>query len=78
MVIDDWSMVYLPDLHDALIIAIDALKDTHHGKWIDLSDGGRIRLPWWEHSKCSNCGYLGSGTANFCPNCKADMRGINL
>lgn len=26
MVIDDWSLVYLPDLHDALELAIEALK----------------------------------------------------
>lgn len=26
MVIDDWSMVYMPQLHDALEVAIEALK----------------------------------------------------
>lgn len=27
MVIDDWSLVYLPDLHEALETAIEALKE---------------------------------------------------
>lgn len=27
MVIDDWSLVYLPELHDALELAIEALKE---------------------------------------------------
>lgn len=28
MVIDDWSLVYLPDLHDALELAIEALTEN--------------------------------------------------
>lgn len=27
MVIDDWSLVYLPDLHDALELAVEALRE---------------------------------------------------
>ena len=39
MVIDDWSLVYLPDLHDALDMAIEALKERP--QWIPCSE----RLP---------------------------------
>ena len=49
------------------------------GRWI-LYDK---RFPWMQDYKCSECGnYLdfsgvnaGRGSANFCPNCGADMRG---
>lgn len=42
MVIDDWSLVYLPDLHDALELAVEALKEQRpHGEWIPCSE----RLP---------------------------------
>ena len=27
MVIDDWSLVYMPNLHDALEVAIEAMKE---------------------------------------------------
>lgn len=45
------------------------------GKWIDRSEGGRIRYPWWESCECNKCGETASGAYNFCPNCGADMRG---
>lgn len=43
------------------------------GEWIDRSDGGRIRYPFWERYECSKCGAKSENT-NFCPNCGADMR----
>lgn len=53
--------------------------EREKGHWI-LYDK---RFPWRYHYKCSECGnYLdfsgvnaGRGSANFCPNCGADMRG---
>lgn len=47
--------------------------DVVQGKWIDRSEGGRIRIPWWESHKCDQCGYVGSGVWNFCPSCGARM-----
>ena len=43
------------------------------GEWIDRSDGGRIKYPWWESNECNQCGEYGSGAYNFCPNCGAKM-----
>ena len=57
----------------AIDMAIEALKERPHGEWIDRSDGGRIRYPFWERYECSKCGAKSENT-NFCPNCGADMR----
>ena len=45
------------------------------GRWIDRSEGGRIKYPWMEAHECDKCGECGSAAWNFCPNCGADMRG---
>ena len=67
-------------------IAVRAIRDMPSaqperktGHWI-LYDK---RFPWSKDYKCSECGnYInisdinaGRGSANFCPNCGADMRG---
>ena len=36
MVIDDWSLVYMPQLHEALGVAIEALKEQ--SKWAYLKE----------------------------------------
>ena len=60
---------------EAYDMAIEALQiEPERGEWIDRSDGGRILNPWWENYECNRCGYYGSGTWNFCPNCGASMR----
>ena len=42
------------------------------GKWIDT---GSMEEWWAEEFTCSECGWSMLGTANFCHNCGADMRG---
>lgn len=54
------------------VAELDTTEDF--GEWIDRSDGGRIRYPFWERYECSKCGAKSEDT-NFCPNCGADMRG---
>lgn len=51
------------------------ISDRPQGEWIDRSDGGRILNPWWEYYECNRCGYYGSGTWNYRPNCGAKMKG---
>lgn len=70
--------MYFPETIEALDMAIEALtnvQNMHKGKWIDRSEGGKIRNPWWESHKCDQCGYVGSGVWRFCPNCGARMKG---
>ena len=54
---------------------VNKMSEPRTGKWIDRSDGGRIRYSWWECCECDQCGETGSGTYNFCPNCGARMEG---
>lgn len=81
MVIDDWSLVYLPDLHDALELAIEALKEQRpHGEWIGDTDIDGT-------CKCSICRMtfdidrlkmvMCNGKYEMppcCPNCGSDNR----
>lgn len=67
IVIDDWSLVYLPDLHDALELAIKALKRPH-GEWRGNTERRNMvtRI-------CTSCGDR-SVVGYFCMWCGADMR----
>ena len=49
---------------EALDLAIKALEERPHGKWIIEHD--------WVH--CFPCGHEQNYPSNFCPNCGADMR----
>ena len=61
-----------------------ASTDRPQGEWIDQGWHGDWQFEtdgrgncWYEY-KCSECGYIKrGGKSNYCPNCGADMRGIN-
>lgn len=64
---DDYTV---EELSKAFDLAIKALEERPHGRWIREED--RV------HSKCSLCGfkYADYGILfDYCPNCGADMRG---
>jgi rubrerythrin len=55
-------------------IPVAELDNTEDfAEWIDRSDGGRIRYPFWKRYECSKCGAKSENT-NFCPNCGSDNR----
>lgn len=49
------------------------VEERPHGEWIDRSDGGRVKNPFWTAYACSKCGWKAEIT-NYCPNCGSDMR----
>ena len=53
---------------EALDLAIKALKERPHGKWIEMTDNHG-------HSSyfCSRCGTQEGKQYDTCPNCKAEM-----
>ena len=77
---------YLIPLEDGSFIAIpkERIEHRQNGKWIDQGWHGDWQFEtdgrgncWYEY-KCSECGYIKrGGKSNYCPNCGADMRGIN-
>ena len=48
--------------------------ETNVGEWIDMSNGGAIRRPWWESGKCDQCGRYGSKSWDYCPCCGSRNR----
>lgn len=71
MVIDDWSLVYMPRLHEALIVAIDALKeDRPHGEWVRYSST-IITCKVCKKNVPDNTAYI---PMNFCPICGSKNR----
>jgi len=68
---------YAGDLLDempTITIPVAELDNTEDfAEWIDRSDGGRIRYPFWKRYECSKCGAKSENT-NFCPNCGASMK----
>lgn len=69
---DDWEPDYATDRMNELP---STEPERKKGKWIDMSDGGRIKTLWAEKYKCDKCGMYGTRAWKFCPYCGADMRG---
>lgn len=50
------------------------VQEVKHAKWVEqvkIRKNGEVRLVHWQ---CSLCGcFLGTNTANYCPNCGAKM-----
>lgn len=62
--------IVIPELEEALKIAIEALKVPKQGEWVEVTHSGKdIYL-------CSECAeaYKMYITYNFCPNCGARMK----
>lgn len=53
------------------------VKEVKHGHWVEMvriRKGRSVRLVHWQ---CSLCGcFLGTNTANYCPNCGAKMESV--
>ena len=67
------------DWYDGMNSAVFELYDVPSadrptGKWIDMSNGGAIRTPWWESGKCDQCGKYGSKAWDYCPHCGSRNR----
>lgn len=78
-IMGEYPEVHYPDWYAHIIKQLPpAQPERKTGHWI-LYDK---RFPWSKDYKCSECGnYInlsdinaGRGSANFCPNCGADMR----
>ena len=72
---------YVDELKNYVIKIIETLPsaepEVKHGKWI--YDTKRVMRDGWINSQyhCSECGEQDFTLYNFCPNCGADMRGVN-
>lgn len=51
------------------------VEPVRHGRWIyrEFDD----EYGWRQEYECSKCGKYSYFDTDFCPNCGADMRGIN-
>lgn len=50
---------------------------VRHGKWNVEWDAERDQKRLFVRIVCSNCGLKTGQKSNYCPNCGANMRGIN-
>lgn len=71
MVIDDWSLVYLPDLPDALELAIEALKRRHseieyNMKIMELEDAISRCKQAEKEFKSRTCKFRSPTNCDFC------------
>lgn len=46
------------------------------GKWIEIIDADEFGEPYPCGVQCSECGFCSVSLDNFCPDCGADMRGV--
>ena len=74
---ESWEL-NLSEIKEAVESVPSAEPERKHGKWI--YDTKRVTDAGWMYNQyhCSECGEQEIGAMqNFCPNCGADMRGVN-
>lgn len=71
------SAVYITDvIHVLYTVPTTDVQEVRHGKWVErvkIRKDEEVRLVHWQCSLCE-C-FLGTNTANYCPNCGARMDG---
>lgn len=62
---------YFADDKEALIIAIEAIKQIHIARW------KRFHIYMYgTFYECDKCGFEAPDKYNYCPNCGATMEGV--
>ena len=71
---DDYVQGYSSAIDDIIAEPTVDVQEVKHGHWVEqvkIKKDGKVRLVHWQ---CFLCGcFLGTNTANYCPNCGARM-----
>lgn len=71
---DDYVHGYSAAISDIMDEPTADVQEVKHGHWVEMvriRKGRSVRLVHWQCSLCE-C-FLGTNTANYCPNCGAIM-----